>query len=146
MQVEYSDRGKPNYYNYYGGRISEEDIESERERRTTPPGTIKDEISQDVMSEHIGHSLQMLKMKHGRFVSKHPMSSASIVEGKMDILNSKISTIINMKDSIPLANDAHHITNFKKVYDRLFREFKEQLITEYSQMRNVYITEYEENY
>jgi hypothetical protein len=39
LQVEYSDREKPNY-NYYGGRISEEEIESERERRTTPPGTI----------------------------------------------------------------------------------------------------------
>lgn len=39
LQVEYSDKEKFNYY-YYGGRISEEEIESERERRTTPPGTI----------------------------------------------------------------------------------------------------------
>ena len=54
LQVEYSDREKPNY-NYYGGRISEEEIESERERRTTPPGTIGE--SQDVMSENIGQSL-----------------------------------------------------------------------------------------
>ncbi len=51
LQVEYSDREKPNYY-FYGGRISEEEIESERERRTTPPGTIGE--SQDVMSENIG--------------------------------------------------------------------------------------------
>jgi hypothetical protein len=36
--VEYSDRGKPN--DYYVNRISEEEFESERERRSTPPGTI----------------------------------------------------------------------------------------------------------
>lgn len=40
MQAEFSDRDKPNYY-FNGGRISEEEIESERERRSTPPGSIR---------------------------------------------------------------------------------------------------------
>jgi len=40
LQVEYSDRGKPN--DYYVNRISEEEFESERERRSSPPGTIGD--------------------------------------------------------------------------------------------------------
>ena len=38
LQVEYSDRGKQNDYDI--NRISEEEFESERERRSTPPGTI----------------------------------------------------------------------------------------------------------
>jgi len=38
LHVEYSDRGKPNYY--LGGRISEEEFESERDSRSTTPGTI----------------------------------------------------------------------------------------------------------
>ena len=59
MLVEFSDRGKANYY--YGGRISEEEIESERERRSTPPGTIGE--SQDVMSENICTSMRMLSKK-----------------------------------------------------------------------------------
>ena len=58
--MEYSDRGKPN--DYYVNRISEEEFESERERRSSPPGTIGD--AQDVMSENIESSLKMLKRKH----------------------------------------------------------------------------------
>lgn len=65
LQVEYSDRGKATNYNYYNGRISEEEIESERERRSTPPGTIGK--SQDVMSENIGTSFNKIggRGKHG---------------------------------------------------------------------------------
>lgn len=65
LQVEYSDRGKPNYY--LGGRISEEEIESERERRSTPPGTIGESL--DVMSENIGSSMRMLSKKHGTIIT-----------------------------------------------------------------------------
>ncbi len=61
LQVEYSDRGKP--YDHYVNRISEEEFESERERRSTPPGTIGE--SQDVMSENIESSLKILRRKHG---------------------------------------------------------------------------------
>lgn len=63
LQVEYSDRGKATNYYYYNGRISEEDIESERERRSTPPGTIGEK--EDVMSENIGSSFNMLGKRHG---------------------------------------------------------------------------------
>ena len=61
--MEFSDRGKATNYYYYNGRISEEEIESERERRSTPPGTIGE--SQDVMSENIHSSFNMLGSKHG---------------------------------------------------------------------------------
>src|SRR5690606_26291859 len=66
LQVEYSDRGKYNYYR--GAKISEEDIESE-----TPPGTIGESL--DVMSENIESSLHRLhNKKHGTF-TYHPKSS-----------------------------------------------------------------------
>lgn len=63
LQVEYSDRGKP--LDYYVNRISEEEFESERERRSSPPGTIGD--AQDVMSENIESTLKLLRRKqhHG---------------------------------------------------------------------------------
>lgn len=64
LQVEYSDRGKPNEHHF--NRISEEEFESERERRSSPPGTIGD--AQDVMSENIESSLKMLKRKHGHIL------------------------------------------------------------------------------
>lgn len=60
LQVEFSDRGKPN--DYYVNRISEEEFESERERRSSPPGTIGD--AQDIMSENIESSLKLLRKKH----------------------------------------------------------------------------------
>ncbi|CDW80263.1 UNKNOWN [Stylonychia lemnae] len=142
LQVEFSDMAKANYY-YYGGRISEEDIESERERRTTPPGTIDEQ--QDVMSENIGHSLNLLKKKHGRFALNHPKSSVSIADNK-DIKDSRITNLIVMKERIKLIDDGKHINSFKKVYDKLFREFKEQLIHEYSLLKNAYMIEYEENF
>lgn len=59
LQVELSDRGKP--YDYYVNRISEEEFESERERRSSPPGTIGDH--QDVMSENIESSMKLLRRK-----------------------------------------------------------------------------------
>lgn len=44
-------------------RISEEEFESERERRSSPPGTIGGDV-QDVMSENIESSLKLLRRKH----------------------------------------------------------------------------------
>ena len=64
LQVEFSDRGKQN--DYYVNRISEEEFESERERRSSPPGTIGD--AQDIMSENIESSLKLLKRKHGHML------------------------------------------------------------------------------
>eukprot|EP00347_Sterkiella_histriomuscorum_P000254 403376589 len=124
LQVEYSDRGKPTYF--MGSRISEEDDESER--RSTPPGTIGGE-SQDVMSEKIGYSIRMLNKK---VLASYQKPNAPVYE--------------MMKERIPLPNDNQQILTFKKCYDRLFREFKEKLVLEYSQLRVQYMQEYEENY
>lgn len=64
LQVEFSDRGKPNE-GYYVNRISEEEFESERERRSSPPGTIGD--VQDIMSENIESQLKLLRKKPGQY-------------------------------------------------------------------------------
>ena len=37
-----------------------------------------------------------------------------------------------MKERIPLQSDKKSTEAFKKVYDRLFREFKEKLVAEYA--------------
>jgi len=51
-----------------------------------------------------------------------------------------------MKERIPLVNDNKQIDGFKKCYDRLFREFKEKLVLEYSQLRVAYMNEFDSNY
>ena len=97
------------------------------------------------MSENIGHSLNLLKKKHGRFALNHPKSSVSIADDKL-LKESRITNLIVMKERIKLIDDGKHLNSFKKVYDKLFREFKEQLINEYSLMKNSYMIEYEENF
>lgn len=71
--MEYSDRGKPN--DYYVNRISEEEFESERERRSSPPGTIGD--AQDIMSENIESSLKLLRRKHGHVIQNQTAISGA---------------------------------------------------------------------
>ena len=36
--------------------------------------------------------------------------------------------------------------NFKKIYDRLHKEFKDKLVQEYAMMKNAYLQEYDQNY
>lgn len=51
-----------------------------------------------------------------------------------------------MKEKIVLPNDNQSVLAFKKIYDRLYREFKEKLVQEYVQMKNSYLAEFENNY
>jgi hypothetical protein len=124
LQVEFSDRGKQN--DYYVNRISEEEFESERERRSSPPGTIGD--AQDIMSENIESSLKLLRKKHGL---QGQVSAHSQAAGKFDckIFTSNLDLVI--RERIPLVNDNKHMLSFKKCYDRLFKEFKDKLVGEY---------------
>ncbi len=73
----------------------------------------------------------MLSKKHGRFGTSHPKSSVSVFERK-DSTNTKISNMAVIRERIGLPNDNKHIISFKKVYDKLFREFKEQMVQEYA--------------
>jgi len=99
------------------------------------------------MSENIGQSLQLLSKKHGRLTTggNYPKSSVSAFDRK-DSTITKISNIAVIRERIVLPNDSKHVNAFKKVYDRLFREFKEQLVQEYVQMKGAYMQEYQENF
>jgi hypothetical protein len=46
--------------------------------------------------------------------------------------------IIVVRERIPLPNDNKHVLSFKKVYDRLFKDFKDKLVQEYALMKNSY--------
>ncbi len=147
MQVEFSDKGKVTNYFYYNGRISEEEIESERERRSTPPGTIGE--IHDVMSENIG-SFNMLKKKHGVISNfqHHPPKSTIVAfdrkeSGGLRFLHPAFDII---KERVKLPIDNKQLLTFKIIYDKLFREFKEKLVAEYAQMIHSYTLEFEANY
>jgi hypothetical protein len=51
-----------------------------------------------------------------------------------------------VRERIPLPNDNKHVLSFKKVYDRLFKDFKDKLVQEYSLMKSSYQQEYELNF
>lgn len=51
-----------------------------------------------------------------------------------------------VRERIPLPNDNKHVLSFKKVYDRLFKDFKDKLVQEYSLMKGSYQQEYELNF
>lgn len=51
-----------------------------------------------------------------------------------------------VRERIPLPNDIKHVLSFKKVYDRLFKDFKDKLVQEYALMKNSYQQEHELNF
>lgn len=51
-----------------------------------------------------------------------------------------------VRERIPLPNENKHVMSFKKVYDRLFKDFKDKLVQEYALMKNSYMQEYELNF
>ena len=42
-----------------------------------------------------------------------------------------------VRERIPLPNDIKHVLSFKKVYDRLFKDFKDKLVQEYALMKTL---------
>lgn len=96
------------------------------------------------MSENIDFSQNKTSKKHGTS-TYNPRSSSAILERK-DSNVTKCSQFAVIGEKIPLASESPHIQCYKKVYDKLFREFKEKLVHEYVLMRTAYLTEYEQNY
>ena len=47
---------------------------------------------------------------------------------------------------VELIETSRSIQTFKMTYDRLFKKFQERLISEYSNMRGGYMSEYQLNY
>lgn len=47
---------------------------------------------------------------------------------------------------LPVPETSRSIQNYSVVYDKLYLEFKEELLQEYAQMRGCYMGEYQSNY
>ena len=127
-------------------RISEEEFESERERRSSPPGTIGD--VQDIMSENIESSLKLLRRKHNgggglQTFNNGPQSTGT---ANFECKFHSFSQFIVVRERIALPTDNKHMMNFKKTYDRLLKDFKDKLVQEYAMMKNAYLQEYDQNY
>lgn len=64
---------------------------------------------------------------------------------KVSYLYFKLPWVV-VRERIPIPNDGKHVQTFKKVYDRLYKDFKDKLMQEYALMKTAYLTEYENNY
>ena len=51
-----------------------------------------------------------------------------------------------MSPPLPIPETSRSIQTFGLIYDKLFAEFKDELVQEYYQMRGGYMGEYQENY
>ena len=58
----------------------------------------------------------------------------------------KVSAVAAVSPVVDVPDTSRSIQTFSLQYDRLFAEFKEELIMEYGQMRGCYMGEYEENF
>ena len=47
---------------------------------------------------------------------------------------------------LPVPETSRSIQNFYIVYDKLYAEFRQELVQEYAQMRGCYMGEYQDNY
>ena len=68
-----------------------------------------------------------------------------LMEWLQNVRTSNLNCLV-VRERIPLPNDNKHVLSFKKVYDRLFKDFKDKLVQEYSLMKGSYQQEYELNF
>lgn len=54
--------------------------------------------------------------------------------------------VVTVSQTIVLQETSRSIQTFNLVYDRLFRQFQENLINEYANMRSTYMSEYQTNF
>lgn len=157
--VEFSDKGSRKYpFHHNEERIVEEDEEGSG--RTSPPGTIGE--VHEYMSENIGpigvNKIDK-RLKVGnqsvsaqkdniqfQNVAKHTEKEKDKEKEKEEQDIEAVSTFAVIREKIPLTNDNKHIVQFKTNYDKLFDEFHEQLVYEYSKIKQQYIIDFEANY
>ena len=58
----------------------------------------------------------------------------------------KVSAVAAVSPVVVVPDTSRSIQTFSLQYDRLFAEFKDELIMEYGQMRGCYMNEYEDNF
>ena len=57
-----------------------------------------------------------------------------------------MSAVVVVSPPLPVPETSRSILNFGHCYDRLYAEFKEELVQEYAMMRGCYMGEYQGNY
>jgi len=118
----------------------------ESENATSPVGSICE--AHDIMSENI-----KLKQLHKFAQINKPFTvkqtgepSDSGVSKEAHNSDITIAPVADVSPPLPVPETSRSIQTYAIVYDKLFLEFKEELVQEYAQMRGCYMSEYQENY
>ena len=125
----------------------------ESENASSPPGSIVGEgdRNHDIMSENI-------KLKHHKFGKSHNKpytvkETANLTdeegvskEAHHESEATQIAPLATISPPLPVPETSRSIQNFYVVYDKLYAEFRQELVQEYAQMRGCYMGEYQDNY
>ena len=124
--------------------ISERPDESDN--RSSPPGTIgepHDIMSENIESSHF-HFRKSQKVPYTMMADQISDEGVSKEANKSAV--TKVSAVAVVSPPIALQETSRSIQTFSLVYDKLFKQFQENLIHEYSNMRQQYMSEYQTNF
>lgn len=124
--------------------ISEQPDESDN--RSSPPGTIGE--PHDIMSENIESHFHFRKSHKVPYTVHEDdrLSDEGVSKEAHKSTVTKVSQVAVVSPPIALQETSRSIQTFSLVYDKLFKQFQEQLITEYTNMRTTYMSEYQYNF
>ena len=123
--------------------ISERPDESDA--RSSPPGTIGEH--QDIMSENIESHFQFRKSHKVPYTQiADQLSDEGVSKEANKSAVTKVSAVAVVSPTIAMQETSRSIQTFSLVYDRLFKDFQEKLVLEYSNMRSTYMSEYQTNF
>lgn len=97
----------------------------------------------EIMSEHVGVKRQKYDKKAANLM--HENESDTSKEAHRSHV-SHISSCAMISPPIALVETTRSVQTFKMNYDRLYREFQEKLVAEYSAQRTSYMSEYQSNF
>ena len=121
---------------------------NESENASSLPGSINDR--HDIMSEKIDtKNFKKFGTSHNKPFTVKAQDAVSDETVSKEALKSevtKVSAVVVVSPPLPVPETSRSILNFGHCYDRLYAEFKEELVQEYAMMRGCYMGEYQDNY
>lgn len=133
-----------------------EEVDDDESGRTGPPGTIGNRTIGDQAHEYMSENIESNVINRVKKGTGNQSMKAAAGNGKsmqQQFKNEKPESSVEawsnfavIREKIQLTNDNKHVENFKSAYDRVFREFQEKLMMEYKLCKEIYITEYQDNY
>ena len=97
----------------------------------------------EVMSEHVGVKRQKYDKKAANFMHENESDTSKEAHRSQA---THISSCAVISPPVALVETTRSVQTFKMNYDRLYREFQEKLIAEYSAQRTSYMSEYQSNF